>query len=187
MDADPCAVWKGRVMAAFVITAGHSNADPGALANGRKEADIACDMRNMVALKLRQRGHTVTTDGAGGTNLPLAAAVRLVQDGQPAIEFHCNAAVATTATGVETISRMRDKLAAQRISQAVGGVLGLRLRGDGGWIDQSQSARGRLGFVRAGGMIVELFFLTNESDLAAWDAKKWLAATAVADELEAEL
>ena len=105
-------------MAAFVITAGHSNTDPGAVANGRKEADIARDMRNMVALKLRQRGHTVMTDGVGGINLPLADAIRMVQDGHPAIEFHCNAAVATTATGVETISRMRDKLAAQRIRQA---------------------------------------------------------------------
>ena len=172
-------------MAKFVITAGHSNTDPGAVANGRKEADIACDMRNMVALKLRQRGHTVTTDGAGGVNLPLADAIQLVQDGHQAIEFHCNAAVSATATGVETIGRMKDRVHAQRLSRAIGNVLGLRLRGDGGWIDQSQSARGRLGFVRAGGMIVELFFLTNASDLAAWDAKKWLAATAVADELEA--
>lgn len=172
-------------MAKFVITAGHSNTDPGAVANGRKEADIACDMRNMVALKLRQRGHTVMTDGVGGINLPLADAIMMVQDGHPAIEFHCNAASAATATGVETISRMHDKQAAQRISKAIGDVLGLRLRGDKGWIDQSQTARGRLGFVRAGGMIVELFFLTNESDLAAWDARKWLAATAVVDALEA--
>ncbi len=172
-------------MAKFVITAGHSNTDPGAVANGRKEADIACEMRNMVALKLRQRGHTVTTDGAGGINLPLTDAIRLVRDGYPAIEFHCNAAAAATATGVETIGRMRDKLAAQRISKAIGDVLGLRLRGDKGWIDQSQSARGRLGFVQAGGMIVELFFLTNTADLAAWDARKWLVATAVVDALEA--
>ncbi len=172
-------------MAKFVITAGHSNTDPGAVASGRKEADIACDMRNMVALKLRQRGHTVTTDGVGGINLPLADAIRLVKNGHPAIEFHCNAASSATATGVETISRMHDKLAAQRISKAIGDVLGLRLRGDKGWIDQSQSARGRLGFVQAGGMIVELFFLTNTADLAAWDARKWLAATAVVDALEA--
>ena len=62
---------------------------------------------------------------------------------------------------------------------------GSEQEGDGGWIDQSQSARGRLGFVQAGGMIVELFFLTNTADLAAWDARKWLAATAVVDALEA--
>ena len=172
-------------MAKFVITAGHSDSDPGAVANGVKEADIARDMRNMVTKKLRERGHEVTTDGGNGVNLPLAVAVRLVKDGIPAIEFHCNAASSSQATGVETISRMKDRGKAQKISKAIGDALGLRLRGDAGWIDQSQSARGRLGFVQAGGMIAELFFLTNPEDLAKWNEKKWLAATAVCDALEA--
>ena len=33
---------------------------------------------------------------------------------------------------------------------------------------------------QAGGMVVEPFFLTNSGDLAAYDARKWLAARAVA-------
>ena len=48
-------------MGTFVVTAGHSNTDPGAVANGRKEAEIACDMRSMIASKLRARGATVET------------------------------------------------------------------------------------------------------------------------------
>ena len=168
----------------FAITAGHSDSDPGAVANGRKEAEIARDMRNMVAAKLRERGHKVMTDGERHQNLPLAAAITLAKQAQVAVEFHCNAATSAQANGIETISLPKDKALAQRISKAISGVTGARLRGDAGWIDQSQSARGKLGFVSAGGLIVELFFISNPAELATWDAKKWLVATAVADELE---
>ena len=168
----------------FVITAGHSNTDPGAVAGTRKEADIARDMRNMVALKLRQRGHTVATDGEGEVNKPLREAIALIKPGAVAVEFHCNASTNSRATGVESISLPKHKSLAQRISKCVSEVLGLPLRGDAGWIDQSASARGRLGFVNAGGIIVELFFISNPDNLQAWESKKWLAATAVTNALD---
>ena len=66
---------KESVMKTFVITAGHSNTDPGAVAFGRKEADIAVDMRNMVAHYLTAAGHTVITDGDGRDNKSLYEAV----------------------------------------------------------------------------------------------------------------
>ena len=78
-------------MGTFVVTAGHSNTDPGAVANGHKESDIACDMRNMIASKLRALGHKVFTDGEGKENQPLSKAIKLVGNGL-AIEIHCNAA-----------------------------------------------------------------------------------------------
>ena len=57
------------------------------------------------------------------------------------------------------------------------------LRRDKGWIGQEASARGRLGYVSAGGIIVELFFLSNPNDYAAWQAKKTRAIEALADVL----
>ena len=170
----------------FVITAGHSSADPGAVSGSRKEADIARDMRNMVALKLRQRGYTVTTDGDGDVNKPLRDAIALIKPNVVAIEFHCNASTNSKATGVESISLPKHKALSQHISRSVSEVMGLPLRGDAGWIDQSQSARGRLGFVNAGGIIVELFFISNPENLQAWDSKKWLVATAVTNALESQ-
>lgn len=167
----------------FAITAGHSDADPGAVANGRKEAEIAREMRNMVAAKLRERGCKVITDGKNHENMPLTVAITLAKQAHVAVEFHCNAATSAQANGVETISLPKDKALSQRISKAIADTLGARLRGEAGWIDQSKSARGRLGFVNAGGLIVELFFISNPAELAAWDAKKWLVASAVADVL----
>lgn len=170
-------------MRVFVVSAGHSDVDPGAVANGVKEADIAEDLRNIVASKLRELGHTVITDGDGDVNQPLSEAIKLINRGELAIEIHCNAASAPTATGVESISLPKLKGLSQRLSKAIAAVTKDKVRGDGGWIDQSKSARGRLGFVNAGGIIIELFFLTNKPALEQYNATKWLVASAIADEL----
>lgn len=141
----------------LLVAAGHSNIDPGAVAHGFTEAEIVADFRNMVAHYLRAAGHEVVTDGEGKENQPLAQAIKLIPGTDLAIEFHCNAAANPSANGVESISLFPLKSISQRISAAVAAVLGSRLRGERGWIDQSQSARGKLGFVSAGGLVVELF------------------------------
>lgn len=162
------------------ITAGHSNTDPGAV-NGRvKEAELVVNFRNAVTHYLREAGLQVKTDGTGTKNDPLSAAVKLIQGSSVAVEFHMNAAASKQANGVETIALPKDKKLAQDLSKAVADALGSRLRGDNGWIDQSKSARGRLAYVNAGGLIVELGFISNEDELARFNARYWLAAKAVA-------
>lgn len=170
-------------MKTLVITAGHSNTDPGAVANGLREATLATELRDIVASKLRDKGFAVITDGSKGDNKPLADAIKLIPRGDVAIEIHFNAASAATASGVETIAPPKHKILAQRLSRAIAGVTGSKLRGDAGYIDQSQSARGRLGYVSAGGLIVEVAFITNKSEMAAYQAKKWLVASAIVEEL----
>lgn len=162
------------------ITAGHSNTDPGAVNSKIKEADLVVNFRNAVTHYLREAGLQVKTDGTGTKNDPLSAAVKLVQGSSVAVEFHMNAATSKQANGVETIALPKDKKLAQDLSKAVADALGSRLRGDNGWIDQSKSARGRLAYVNAGGLIVELGFISNEDELARFNARYWLAAKAVA-------
>lgn len=162
------------------ITAGHSNTDPGAVNGKIKEADLVVNFRNAVTHYLREAGLQVKTDGAGTKNDPLSVAVKLIQGSSVAVEFHMNAAASKQANGIETIALPKDKKLAQDLSKAVADALGSRLRGDNGWIDQSKSARGRLAYVNAGGLIVELGFISNEAELAAFQARYWLAAKAVA-------
>ncbi|WP_180082420.1 N-acetylmuramoyl-L-alanine amidase [Acinetobacter sp. YH12123] len=162
------------------ITAGHSNSDPGAVNGKTKEADLVVNFRNAVTHYLREAGLQVKTDGTGTKSDPLSAAVKLIQGSSVAVEFHMNAATSKQANGVETIALSKDKVLAQKLSKAVADVFGSRLRGDKGWIDQSKSARGRLAYVNAGGLIVELGFISNEDELAAFNEKYWLAAKAVA-------
>ena len=162
------------------VTAGHSNTDPGAVNGKYKEADLVRNFRNAVAHYLLSAGVTIKTDGTGTINLPLNNAIALTKGASIAVEFHMNAATSKQANGVETIALPKDKKLAQDLSKAVADAFGSRLRGDNGWIDQSQSARGKLGFISNGGLIVELGFISNEEELFQFNARYWSAAKAVA-------
>ena len=164
----------------ITITAGHSSTDSGAVNGKVKEADLVVNFRNAVTHYLREAGLQVKTDGTGTKNDPLSAAVKLIQGSSVAVEFHMNAAASKQANGIETIALPKDKKLAQDLSAAVASALGSRLRGNDGWIDQSKSARGRLAFVSNGGLIVELGFISNEDELARFNARYWLAAKAAA-------
>ena len=133
------------------VTAGHSNKDPGAVNGKFKEAELVSQFRNAVAYYLREAGIQYKTDGVGTLNQDLNAAIKLIKGSSVAVEFHMNAATPKQANGIETIALPGDKKLAQELSKAVADVFGSRLRGDNGWIDQSQSARGKLGFISNGG------------------------------------
>lgn len=168
-------------MKPYTVTAGHGGSDPGAVANGFAERDLMTHLRDVVAHKLRARGLSVRTDGEKGINDPLASAIHLIAGSQVAIELHTNASTNRSARGVEVISLPSQKAAAQRIAAGIARVLNTPVRGDAGWIDQSQSARGRLGFVARGGMVVEVFFISNPMELAAYQALSWNVASAIVD------
>ena len=162
------------------VTAGHSNTDPGAVNGKYKEAELVSQFRNAVAYYLREAGIQYKTDGVGILNQDLNAAIKLIKGSSVAVEFHMNAATSKLANGIETIALPKDKKLAQDLSKAVADAFGSRLRGDNGWIDQSQSARGKLGFISNGGLIVELGFISNEEELFQFNARYWSAAKAVA-------
>lgn len=167
-------------MKTVTITAGHSNVDPGAVNGSTTEAKLVTLFRNAVAHYLRQAGLQVVTDGVGLVNRPLAEAISLIKGSDVAIEFHMNAAASAQANGVETIALPKDKELAKKLSKAVADSFYSRLRGDSGWIDQSQSARGKLGYINAGGLIVELEFISNNDKLKTFNERYWVAAKAVA-------
>ena len=162
------------------VTAGHSNKDPGAVNGKFKEAELVSQFRNAVAYYLREAGIQYKTDGVGILNQDLNAAIKLIKGSSVAVEFHMNAATSKQANGIETIALPKDKKLAKDLSKALADAFGSRLRGDNGWIDQSHSARGKLGFISNGGLIVELGFISNEEELFQFNARYWSAAKAVA-------
>lgn len=170
-------------MKSIFLSAGHSDADPGAVAWRRREADIAVEFRNMVSWYLQRAGVPHELDGNGTTNLPLREAVVKARRHPIGVEFHCNAAANRTATGCECLSAPADMGLAGRISAAIARALTIR---DRGAKPENAGQHHRLAFVQAGGIVVELFFLTNPDDLSKYDARKWVAARDVADVLIAE-
>lgn len=163
------------------ISAGHSEADPGAVAFGRREADIACEFRNIVSFYLQRDKVSHELDGFGTVNMPLREVVKRSRKHKRSIEIHCNAGP-PTATGVEILCGPKDNAVAAQLCASISVNLGIRNRGVK---PENAGQHSRLAFVQAGGMILELFFLSNRQDLLAYDNRKWLAARGVAEILTA--
>ena len=172
----------------ITITSGHSNTgkiDSGAVTtvNGKtiKEADLAVKLRNAILHYLQQdKEITTRCDGYGQVNLELREAIKLIKGSDVALEIHFNSSANKPANGVECIALPKDKTLAQKLSTAVSKVTGSRLRGVGGYITQEDSARGKLGYINAGGLILEVSFLSNDQELKVFEDKYWLIGKAVA-------
>lgn len=170
------------------LTAGHSERDPGAVNGSDREADLAQDMRNIVASILRNDyGYTVRTDGEGKGNLPLSKALTLIRSSAVAIEFHTNAAVSKAATGIEALSTVKNKRWCQLLSKAVAKATGWKLRGEDGFKPDNAGQHSRLAYAQAGGIVFEPFFISNDADLALFKATKWGICRAIADAIAVEL
>ena len=164
------------------ITAGHGGGDPGAVNGNITEAYIATDMRNMLKLYLERAGLKVRTDGDGNDNQSLRQALRLIPGSDLAIEIHCNAASSSQAGGVEALAQTKDKAICQKLCSAISDVMSIPVRGAaGGWKDQSSGQHSRLAYVSGGGIILELFFISNPKELAIYQNKKWLVARELAE------
>lgn len=150
----------------LMIAAGHSDVDPGVVAHGYREAEIVLDFRQLVSAELAELGVKHLLDGEPHENLPLHQAVVIARGCDIAVEFHCNGAASAQATGVETLSRAHNKPLAAELCRVTADVLGIANRGAR---PEGSGQHHRLAFVSDGGGIIhELFFLTNKRDLAAW-------------------
>lgn len=168
----------------ILISAGHSNIDPGASSGGWTEAEVVRDMRNMVAHYLSQGNVSFIQDGEGNINLPLKEAGRLAALATVAVEFHCNSFSKSSAQGVEALSQSKDKELAQALCKAVSKHMNNTIRGsEGGWKDEGSGQHSRLFFVQKGGIILELFFISNPEERKRWTEVKWLVAREVANVL----
>lgn len=110
----------------------------------------------------------VLTDGAGDVNQVLKNAIALAKTANIAIEYHFNAGP-PSATGIEVLSLVGKKALAQRLADAIRLATGLKVRGsDSGWKSDSSGQHHRLGFCRAGGLVIEVCFISNAVDMAAY-------------------
>lgn len=162
------------------IAAGHSDTDPGAVGHGHTEADIVLEFRDLLADYLRDKV-LFDKDGQPGQNLPLREAVGAAKAHDLAVEFHLNAFTNPAATGVETLSHGRHYPLGNALCRAIADTLGIANRGAKG---EGSGQHSRLAFIsQGGGIIVELFFITNKSDLARYIANRRRVVEAVGDVL----
>lgn len=146
------------------ISAGHSDSDPGAVANGYTEADLVLVLRNKLVDFLAEEGVAVNSDGEDNENLPLREACKMAKVHDFSIELHFNAAAYASATGTEVLYDA-DESIASCISEVVSSTLGIS---DRGAKPESSGQHSRLAFIQAGGLILEVGFITNPDDLEAF-------------------
>ena len=175
-------------MKLVLVSAGHSNRDPGAVnpALGLHEADLTVDLRNMIAFYLARDGVPFITDGEGAENKTLNDAIKLARQADIAIELHFNAAANKTVKGIEVLAAEKDRMLAQRIAGAIHSVTKSPLRGDKGYKPENAGQHARLGFVRSGGLVVEVEFISNDGYIQSYLDVKWLVAREIAGVLKAE-
>jgi N-acetylmuramoyl-L-alanine amidase len=166
-----------------LVSAGHSNAAPGAISGALREADFTLLIRNRIHHFLQLKNFPHITDGHDGVNFSLVDAIKAAKGANGTkVEIHLNSGP-PTAKGIEALSLKTHKIAAQELAMTADRILGFGLRGEKGWKDQSSGAHSRLGFCLVGGIILEVCFITNAREMEVLTAKIDDLAEALADTL----
>lgn len=169
------------------ISAGHNTKgikiDPGAIGNGKHEADLTVEFRDLVISYLHSKGIQPSSDNDNET---LAEYLKRIQTGNGSVvlEFHFDAAANSGASGTTAIigvdADKNDKAFAKELSDITAAILGITNRGVK---SEAESHRGRLGLMREQGIValLELCFISNANDLKAYDTHKALLAEKIAE------
>lgn len=148
------------------ISAGHHKADPGAQANGLKEADLTIRVRDEVVKMVRALGGEVITDKDDETLKEYLDRIK-PGNGSVVVEFHFDAgspaASGSSAFYADDASENSKKFA-RAMSDVTATILGIP---DRGAHSETESHRGRLGLVHKAGIncLVEVAFITSKEDM----------------------
>jgi N-acetylmuramoyl-L-alanine amidase len=165
------------------ISAGHHLKDSGAIGpTGRQENKEAIEFRDIVCNMLTKRAVKFIKDDDKET-LPEYLKRIETGSGSVVIEFHFDSyngkASGTTALVGNYADRL-DKAFAKEIVDITATALSIPNRGVK---TEAQSNRGRLGLMREQGVVclLELAFIDNVNDMAAYDFSKEYLANKIAD------
>lgn len=172
------------------ISAGHSNADPGAVnaALNLHEADLTRALRNLVVEALESMKIPVQSDGRGMENKERNTAIAEAAkcDGWK-IDIHFNAATNPLAQGVECFSDPKDRTVAQEIASSIAPILSTSLRGAAGWKGRTESQHGSSGLAWLDrlekSILIEVCFISNREEIQRYLAAQGRVANAIADVL----
>ena len=165
------------------LLAGHTpkgiNQDPGAVANGFREADLTMELRDMVADRLRSMGYEVYEDD---DTHRLQQVLNGIDSNESDIVFdiHFNAG---GGTGVECIVPERstelERDLANKVNVMLSNMLRIKNRGVKG---EQLTARKRIAVMRENGIncLLETCFIDNKTDMTQYQLRKTEVATELA-------
>ena len=167
----------------IIISAGHGGNDPGAVANGYTERDLAIEFRELLVKELLLLGVKPLIDDNKNALKQTLAWLKgvLKSDKTVCIDIHWNAAI-PKARGTEIIIPDKPSLFESSFAKEILDVFvsnGFTRRGVK---TESQTARKRLGWMRplAENILIEMAFLTNTLDLELYKMVKYKLAKELA-------
>lgn len=167
------------------LLAGHHLADPGAVSGGVKESDLTIELRNLVVPYLVQSGLQYKVDDDRNT---LSQVIAKIDSTEKCVilDLHWNAASSNQANGLEVViperSTDNERFYGDLLAKEGSKALGIRNRGV---IPESRTARKSLAIMRPHGMnlLLEVCFITNPKDMAAYQRNKHTLAKVIASVL----
>lgn len=162
------------------IFAGHHDKDPGAVANGQKEADLTKELRQLIIRPFED----VTIDDDADTLSTLLKKIGKLHRTDYVMDIHFNSVTNPKATGTEVFITDNDNSVerewAQQVVDTTANILGINNRGIK---TESQAKRGRLGILHTGATTIlwEVCFMSNPDDLGRYHANKEALACAIAN------
>jgi len=169
------------------ISAGHNpngiKPDPGAIGNGKREADLTVEFRDLVIFELIKNSANYVADSDSERLGQYLERIK-TGSGSVVLEFHFDAAASAKATGTTVLiggdADKNDKAFAKELVEATATILGIKNRGV---LSEAESHRGRLGLMKEEGILalLEICFISNPEDLAAYEKGKFELAQAIAD------
>ncbi|HEY8415405.1 MAG TPA: N-acetylmuramoyl-L-alanine amidase [Thermaerobacter sp.] len=175
-------------MARIYVDPGHGGSDPGAVANGVREADVALAVARRVVDHLRRHGMDVRMSRTGDSTKSLQARTNEANawGADAYVSVHCNAAASASANGFEVWHTVFvDKSKGDELARAIIKYLDqlTPLKNRGAKSKRGSSGRDYLHVIRETRMpavLVEMGFVSNAKDAAYMKSASGQAAIAEA-------
>ena len=166
----------------IIISAGHGGNDPGAVANGYTERDLAIEFRELLVKELLLLGvKPLTDDNKNALKQTLAWLVGKYSSKDILLDIHWNAA-SSKARGTEVIVPDNASIFENNFAKNILNVFISNGFVNRGVKPESQTARKRLGWMRppAENILIEMGFITNLLDINLYQNLKYKLAKELA-------
>ena len=166
----------------IIISAGHGGNDPGAVANGYTERDLAIEFRELLVKELLLLGvKPLIDDNKNALKQTLAWLVGKYSSKDILFDIHWNAAI-SKARGTEVIVPDNASIFEKNFAKNILNVFVSNGFVNRGVKTESQTARKRLGWMRppAENILIEMGFITNILDMNLYQNLKYKLAKELA-------
>ena len=166
----------------IIISAGHGGNDPGAIANGYTERDLAIEFRELIVKELLLLGvKPLIDDNKNALKQTLAWLIGKYSSKDILLDIHWNAA-SSKARGTEIIVPDNASVFENNLAKNILNVFVSNGFINRGVKPESQTARKRLGWMRppAENILIEVAFITNLLDMNLYQNLKYKLAKELA-------